>query len=134
MASTGSIGYGLTIGYSADGVAYTNVAQVADSNVSRTGDKGLITNNDSPSARKEKMPGLVDPGSVTFNIIYKKSAMTALMALLRLTRYWKVTCQDNCTFVDQGFITELKQGRPVEDKETLDVTVEYTGKETWTEA
>lgn len=133
--STANIGYGSALAVSLDGAAFNNVAQVVDINGPDVSVKSVqMTNNDSPNANgvgfHEKIPGLVDAGSVTVNIIHKKATLVALYALVGLLRYWRITYVDGTVWTCQGFITKMPPGDPLEGAQTIDLTIEWTGKPT----
>lgn len=132
--STGNIGYGAVLAYSADDVTYTSVAQVLDiDGPSIKTDSVDITNMDSTSATREKIPGLIDPGQYTFSIVHLKTTVTALFALLRVVRFWRLTLPGGeGVWKSKGFIVDLKPGTPVEDKMTDDLTIELSEVLTFT--
>src|SRR5438874_2568600 len=121
MAATASIGYGLTIGYSAYPTpsTYTNVGQVM--NVKGPGLKTKdvnVTSNDSSQAQDEFIPGLTDPGAVTFEVVYSTAIATALLALNRTMKTWKITYADTHTIIFAGFINDIAFDAPLDDKVT----------------
>lgn len=134
MSTTANIGYGSTLKYGS-----TAVAQVVDiTGPAIKVDAVDVSNQGSPqvgsnkSAWREKIPGLSDPGSITFNLVYIKAAVTALFGLIAATQTWNLTFPDGAIWSCSGFITELKDGTPLDDRMTVDVTIELTGTPTFT--
>lgn len=133
--TTANLGYGSRLAYSLSGSSYTDVAQVEDiTGPSIKVDSVEVTNQDSASAAKEFISGLIDAGELTFSIVYLKTIVTAVYALIRTTYYWKVTLTDSSTWVCQGFLTAIEPGVPVGDKIGVNFTVKFTGKPTFTAA
>lgn len=137
--TTANIGFKSILGYSQEGLAYTGALQVVDiSGPDIDVAEVKVSNNDLVEPWHEKIPGMVDPGTLTFNCIYVKGGLAALAALLptaaqpRPIRYWRVSYPDNSTWICQGFLKRLNTGAPLEDRETVDVTVCFTGKANFT--
>ena len=133
-ATTAEIGYGHHLAYSPDGTSWTNVLQVVDINGPDVQVVSVkVTNTDSPGGYQEKIPGLADAGQATCNTIYSTAGLTAIFALVRLTKFWRIVYADTHVWqVSSGFLTKLADGSPLEDRETLDVTIEWSGAPTYT--
>lgn len=131
MATVASIGYGAALTYGG-----TRLAQVVDVKWKPKIDSKDVSNQDSPAvggsaknAWREKIPGLVDAGQITVNCVFKKAILTALGTLIGITSTWQLVGADAgaTTFSATGFVVDWDFGIPVEDKETIDITIELTG-------
>lgn len=128
----GAVAYGLTVGYSADAVTYTAVADVEDCDIE--GDKTDapdITTNSSTSACRTFTPGLHDPGNFKFKQLYTTANYTAMTALYRAVRSWKVTINDTHTCIFQGFISAMPLVLHMSDPMMMDVTIKISGPITY---
>src|SRR4051812_47142549 len=118
MSSTATVGYGSIIAYSTDGSSYTTVAQTVD----LTGPEPEvgeinITNNDSPANTKEYIPGMIEPGELEFEVVYKKAVCAALYAMFGdgIAYFWKETYPDGSTWVFKGFLKKFGTETETED-------------------
>ncbi len=125
----GAIGYGLNL--QAGGV---RVAQVVDVKFP----SGLkipsvkITSQDSPAdgagAWHEKLFTIGDAGQVTFNCIASPGVRTQLLALKFQYLVYSVALPQGGSWSCTGFLTSLDDADPLEDRQTVDATIELTGK------
>lgn len=105
-----------------------------------------VTHLRSPNKAKEKVPGFLDAGQNTFRLNYYKTLMTALQTLApggsnaqdnaandygRLR--WAVVMPDHGVWVFSGFIKSNPVEVPEDNRNTIEVTVEISGKPTWFE-
>lgn len=133
MATDGRIGYQTFLAFSPDGAAYTTLAQLIDCKGAEPAvDDVEVSNCDSPSACKEFIPGLEDPGEITANFVYKKTIVTAIRALRRVSGFWRITIGDGSTWVCAGYVKRMGHGQPLEDKQTVDLTAKLSGLATFT--
>ena len=132
---TKSIGYGsVLILCSSDNTTENKVIQVR--NISGPGVSGAdvdTTTLDSSSNYRTFVGGLLDPGELTFNIVYDSTEAThALIAHLmgeRHTAAWKVCIGSTAgvTTSFNGHIKGMAREIPLDDVITCDVTVKVTG-------
>ena len=118
MGSDATPGYGAQLGYGTDGNSYTSILQTVDLGgpEPEVGAVG-ITNNDSPDNTKEYMPGMVEPGEMEFEVVYKKSVCAAVYALHGdgVTYFWKLTYPDGSHWTFKGFVTTFGTEAPTEE-------------------
>lgn len=94
--------------------------------------------HDSPNNTKEYAPGMVDPGEVSLTLNW--SSIETTHQTLRddifdqTVRDYKIEEPDGASVAFSGFVTGFSWTRPVDDKLTADVTMQVTGKPTWTDA
>lgn len=133
MAKT--IGYGTSLSYSTNGTTSTlvKIAQVRSiSGPDYSADNPECTTLDSTSRVREFAAGLIDPGELTFEIIYDASDTThkALVDLMSkqvkslFEVVYPTTTQDE-NFV--GFVSGLGIERPLDDVITASVSIKITG-------
>ncbi len=136
----GEIGYGLTLGYcTTSGGSYTAVANPSDVTppeyVIEAVDK---TSHDSTNAFRDKTPGLVDPGVITFKALLSKAQYTALESQLRVNQFWKITWpmatgeSTASKVVAAGWLSKLKTVLPLAGATEIEGEVTVTGKPTFT--
>ena len=124
------IGYGATIA-----VGGTNINQSVDIGAPEMElPEVKITNNQSPNAAQEYLPGLIEPGTITVRFIYNSGDFGTVsnQLLTRTIDSWIVTWADGSTFVCDGFVKSLKKSSPLEEAETFEATVKLTGLPTFT--
>ena len=139
--STGTHSYGTTLGLDpAGGTSYTTVAEVIEINgegveVSRT----KMSNLTSPNAYHEKRPGFADAGQVTFKCTWTKAQYSTFLTNIRTALMaWKVTFplvgaeSVPSTWACAGHLSKLGFAVPEDDRITNDVTVDVSGKPTFT--
>lgn len=130
-----SVGFGtVLILCSSDGTTENNVAQVL--NISGPGVSGNdvdTTTLDSSSNYRTFVGGLLDPGELTFSIVYDPTAAThALLANFMGERYtanWKIAIGSSSGALQtfSGHVKGMSREIPLDDKVTCDVTVKVTG-------
>jgi hypothetical protein len=104
-----------------------------------------ITNDDTPDFQKDFLPGLYDPGTVSFSYKYGKTLFATVEALYQLaavaatrvsaTKFWKVTLPDGSTATFKGFLK--KHSLPSagqEDAITCECEIRVRSKITFTPA
>jgi predicted secreted protein len=124
-----------------DGVGnYTTIAEV----LSITGPSIAlqtidVTNHDSTNKAREFIAGLIDAGSVTFDINYQPAAAThgnttGLLFLLtsRVKRNFKVVFPDggSTTWILPGFVTKFAPSEPVDAQLKASIEIKFTGMPT----
>src|SRR5262249_54222474 len=96
------------------------------------------TAHDSPGARHEKTPGLVEPGEIVFRLLFSAAQMTALKLLVRAIKFWKVTWPIETgettasSWVAEGFLYSIQSITPLDEPMQLECKVQLSGVETFT--
>ena len=102
-----------------------------------------LTHLRSPNKAQEKVPGYLDGGQLTLKLNYFKQLMSFLQTRVpggenapdtsptwgRLR--WAVLFPDNGVWVFTGFIKSDPIEVPEDDRATIELTVEISGKPTW---
>lgn len=136
------LGYGATleVGDGASPEVFSAVAYV--SNISVSGysvDAVDVTTHDSANNFKEFIPGMVDGGEVSFDIVFDPDNTThdetagGLKAIMdsRSIKNWKVTFADATNVWSfTGFMTSFEFEVPIEDAITASCTIKTTAKPT----
>ena len=101
-----------------------------------------VTNDDTPDFHKDYIPGLYEPGTVSFTYLYAKSQFAALEAIYQLatvaatrasaTKFWKVTLPDASTATFKGFLTKHDLPMETEDEVVVEAEIQVVGKITFT--
>lgn len=91
-----------------------------------------VTHMESTEGFREKIAGLVDAGQLELELQYTKAQYNTIQALMRQTIPFEVTLPDDSTFEGEGHITALGVAVPLDDKITQTVTLDITGKPTFT--
>lgn len=127
--SSGTHSYGSTLGYATtSGGSYTSVGEVIDVEHSWNPAKAVkFTHLNSDNAANEYKPGLIEPGTMKATVNYNKTDYNALYGLRRTLRYWKVTSPDSGNMYIYGFITDLSNPHPDDDRVTFTVTIQGSG-------
>ena len=91
-----------------------------------------VTHQQSPSGRREFIPGLVDEGEVSFdlNFVPGGTAFTTLLSYLRTTVHARVVFPDSTLWSFDAILTGLEPEAPVDDKMAASVTFKITGPST----
>lgn len=134
MAEYGQIGKGQTLGIAAVGESptYTLLAKVRD--ISGPGSKvDSIESTHSTSTAVEKIPGFLDNGDVTANLVYAPAQTTVVRSHLRSRRMFEWTMSDGAKYHFTGFVTALGKTSPYKDLITQDMTIAISGEVTFTE-
>jgi hypothetical protein len=115
------IGAGTTLGYASSQFgSYTSLAELADAGIpSDTADEAEATHYLSPNTRKEFLAGWLDAGEVELDLNYTAAQYAALIAILRVTKWWKLTLPDGSLIYYQGWIK--KHGGVVPNKERVQI-------------
>jgi len=128
--SLARVGRGTVIAYSADNVTFTPLAEVLDITGPEFDLAQIeVTNQDSPAGFREFIPGIADPGTLSFDLNYIKTTMTSVANLRGVNRYWKVTFNDNSVWAGQGFIN--KHGQMTPHSEVMAIRVEIKCSGSW---
>lgn len=128
------IGYGTEFHISRDsGSSWLAIAKVTDiTPPSDTIDVVDVTHMGSPDRRREFIPGLTDPGSMSLELIFEPGSATDL--LLREIRSSGETVKCRITFasgpayVFDGWLETYEGAVPLEDKMTATVSFKVTGE------
>lgn len=100
------------------------------------------TNDSTPDFRKDYIPGLYEPGTISFTYVYGKTQFAAIEALFQLasvagtrnsaTKYWKITLSDGSTGIVRGFLTKhTLPGSEGEDVHVCECEIQCRGKLTF---
>lgn len=139
-ASVYTVGYGSILSYATltAGVAgsYTAIAQTVDLTGPdpEVGDIN-VTNNDSPANTKEHAPGMIEPGTMDFELIYKKAVTTTLYGMFGDGNVYgfKETYPDGSTWVFQGYLSKFGMETKTEDQAIKNkITIKLTNKPAFT--
>jgi hypothetical protein len=121
------------------GGTYADVAEVIDIMGPKVTVSSVKTTHlTSANAFHEKIPGLGDAGQLTFNLRFHKTQFNTLYGYLRSTKDWRVKLPlidseaTNSRWDADGFIVEIGTEMPEDDKIIAPVTIELTGKPTFT--
>lgn len=142
MSVDATLVYGMRLFYSADGVTYTEVADLKE--MGPPGSSEVPDTDVTPltptAGVREFRAGLVNSGEIDFKQFWNKTRHGALLAMVRTTKYWRVTYPDNATPASaskvefQGYVkkcTTSSSGNP-DDPVTIDCTVKITTVITFT--
>lgn len=138
MAKVTSFGATLAVGGTP-----TAVAQVKDFAWSGLGvSSNEATTHDSSSGWAEYVPGVLEPGEITFDVVWDADNTThddasgGIYGMLaaKTVDTWTMTMTDTTptTLAASGFITNLDLPFPVDGVSEGSVTVKMTGAPTWT--
>lgn len=146
MADAQALGYGCALGVDiAGGASFTDFAAIRDQDWSASRDSVDATNQDSSGMVREKRPGLIDNGQVSFDahLYYDNTSQQNLIRTLferdvtssqvistfRLT-FW-TSDGGTETAIFSGFPVSRDITLPIEDMQAVSVTIEITGAITW---
>ena len=132
--SDATLGYGSALSYSLAGTVFTEIAQTVDlaGPEPEVGDVN-ITNNDSPDNTKEYIPGMIEPGEQTFEVIYKKAVCAAVYALMGIIYFWEETYPDGSKWAFKGYVKGFGTEAPTEDEAIRNtITIKLTTKPVFT--
>jgi hypothetical protein len=107
-----------------------------------------ITNDDSPDFHKDYVPGLYEPGTVSFSYVYGKTQFAAVEALFQLatvaanrsattgslnpTKYWKATLADGSVAAFKGWVTKHDLPTEIEGQLIVEGEIQTSGKMSFT--
>ncbi len=92
-----------------------------------------ITHLLSPNAAQEYLPGLIEGGTLQFNLNYTADQQSELYFMLRQRRYWQITFPDaeveadRSKWVLRAFIQDLGNEYPEDNKINQSCTLKLTG-------
>jgi hypothetical protein len=95
-----------------------------------------VTNNSSPNNTREYGPGLIEPGTIGWEVVYKDTAYTTLMTMLGdgAIYWWKEVFTDGSTIVGPGYLKKAPLVSKTEDEAiVINVEVKLSGKAVWTD-
>ena len=129
-ASEGISGYGVTLSHSA--VPATSYAAVGEiTNVGGpdiTADDIDLSHAASPDQVREYIAGFGDGGELNIDVIYNAGDTSAVYAVWRIKRTWKVTLPDGVTWTCVGYLRDIGTETPHDDKVTANWVIKLTGK------
>jgi predicted secreted protein len=132
MATNAGIGYGtlFQIRTSTGPDVWTTIGEQTNiTPPSISADAIDATHSESPSGRREFIPGLVDEGEVSFEINYQPGAASfaTLLGYLRSTVVARVIFPNGAKWQFSGILTGVEPEAPVDDKMVASVTFKLTG-------
>lgn len=131
MATLGSIGYQTLLQY--DNTGFVTLAEVIDITGPNITTAAIdSTSNDSTNATLEKIAGLTDPGTVTFNCVYTEGGLSTIYGFARTVKDWKITYPGASNWTFKGFVSNLTVNDPMADLITMDVEITITNRPTFT--
>ena len=95
-----------------------------------------VSHNTSPDAATEYIPGMVEGGTITFNVInvpadpgQDNAVGLRSLARTRAIRNWRVIYPEPVELMDEirGFVQNFTPNAPTKDKSTAAVTIKVTG-------
>lgn len=118
--------------------AFTEIAEVISLNgVPMTRPATKLTHLKSDNRAHEKIPGILDGGQLTVQLNYARARHTQVLALISDTvnsgndhnRYkFVIYLPDSAALVVKGFVASMPTTAPEDDRITMDVTIEISGK------
>ena len=128
MASQGIIGFGSTFSIGGNTIAeITNITPMSASGVAAD-----TTSMDSTDAAKTFIPGTIDYGSVSFEMIFDGPELNTLQGLWRTVSACVITLSDGATFTFDGFLVGLSVISAFDDAVRASVEIKITGAVTFT--
>lgn len=143
--AAGDIGYKTKVGYGTalDG-SYTDIAfatEVTPPKITTT--RVDITNHDSPSRYKQKRRGMREVGEITVKVLFTKAQQATLITLLEddtdaVATWWRLkfpleTGEATASnWQCAGFLADLQNMTPLDDKMEADLTIVLTGRPVFT--
>lgn len=131
-ATSGIIGKGTTLGYSAtSGGSYTSILELTEVDPP---DPSLmkVDFTNSQSTNVENQPGFSDPGESGFGGNFIKTEYAALDALRGTAKYWKITLRDSSTIVWAGWLDKCAPTVDIKGKVGAKITIVNTLGSTFT--
>ena len=125
MATTAYQGHGSTLA-----IGGTSVGQIVSiSGPNQTRDSIEVSNMGSTSKWREFIPGMLDAGECTADVVYDGTTVATLLAaqLTQTAQTITITFPDSGTWAASGFITSLGHSIPYDDKITQSVGLKFTG-------
>jgi len=128
MATTGLHGHGTTLAIG--GSAVGQIISISGPNMTR--DSIEITNMGSTNKWREFIPGMLDAGECTADVVYDGTAVATFLAaqLTQTAQTITVTFPDTGTWAASGFLTSLGHSIPYDDKVSQSVGIKFTGAAT----
>ena len=125
MATTGLHGHGTTLAIG--GSAVGQIISISGPNMTR--DSIEITNMGSTNKWREFIPGMLDAGECTADVVYDGTAVATFLAaqLTQTAQTITVTFPDTGTWAASGFMTSLGHSIPYDDKISQSVGIKFTG-------
>lgn len=121
----------------AAGTVFTTIARITDLSLpSLSADSVESTSHDSANFTREFEPGLIDPGEISFTILFDPAetthGLTAGLPYLmknRLKRSFQILYTDagDTIWTFTAFVTGFEGQAPIDDNVTADVTLKITG-------
>ena len=94
-----------------------------------------VTNNSSPNATREKIPGFIDNGDMQITANYLKSDAANIRGMLRVRQWFQVQFSDGSKDTFYGWISGINGESPAPDqKVTSTFSITVTGLSTFTQS
>lgn len=141
MAGVKAFGTALSRSDMASSPTFTDVANIMSGPDGPSLSKDIIdvTAHDSPNEYREKLGGLRDGGQVTFDINWDPAETTHQPLITDFhdddtPRDYMITYPDTSTVTFSAIVSGFEPGAPHDDKLTASVTMDVSGKPTFTAA
>lgn len=94
-----------------------------------------VTRLEDSDGYRQYIGGLRNPGTVTLNMNFTAEGYAAMNTDFESNSAvsYSIVLPDGCTFAFTGLVTELPVTIPIGDKVTMDVTIQVSGKVTFTD-
>jgi len=98
-----------------------------------------VTDMDSTGRRREYVPGLIEPGEITFTVNFEDGLYDTVLDKMgggtaAAAETWTVTFPDDSTYACSGFLSKAGSATPHDGGITFDMTIKLSGAETFTTA
>lgn len=141
VARDAMLGFGTLLQRQEENGTWTTLAGVMDlDGPDMSAEAVKVTHQESPSATHEYLPGLIEPGTISTTLVYLPGGTAHGAApgglahdfRSRAIRDWRIVWPDagDTTWSFRGFVTALKPAAPLEDRLTLDVTIQLAAAPT----
>lgn len=110
MPNASESGYGTSLGYSADGLAYTALAGVASwgDMFGKSYAEYESTRTDQATRMQDFQPAVYDPGTLNLVLGCGKTGIDLIDGFGTTTKYWQITFASGDTAEFQGWVKEWK--------------------------
>lgn len=133
-ASGAAIGYGIVLEIQPSGGSYTYVSEIFDLTLpSANVEQVEATHTASPDAYREYIPGLTEPGEVSFsmNFVPGSATDTLLKQVRGATATYRVTHRSGRQVIFTGFLTTYETSAETASKMESSVSIKVSGQPTY---
>lgn len=128
--STAIIGYGGKFYYSTTAITgpFTQLTEIISAPPpSPSVDEAEVTHMESPNSYREFIPTLIDPGELEIEFNYTKTAHQWCNDNLATSRWFRVELSDGATFDFKGYVMEVSNETPVDDRISFTASIRVQG-------